>query len=453
MLPAVASYFSGPTPSGRLRREELATQIATQLLKLIHRGLQRSLADDANQHSGAARVVDLAISALRAVIARLERFVGDRDFLRTRVVLGAIAAMPWAGSFARLFVRRLRRVRHLVVLVRRGVRIRVGLLRENVFRLLGAGAKQHLSQASEGDVFVLQQVQQFTVRRDQAGGPIGPSPRCEVICPGSLVEFQQIVSASARRLVVLILIFVVAWTSLRQQETTSRIRQCSLQARRVPRVAHFTRLDRSGSESPPSSAGALRLAVLLCNSRGTEQGHRASCLGLSNKSTNSVCEAITALSSWRSSLVICPDCARSSSCFSCFNWWTSNGISAPRFDGSCFGKPLAKTPTERIAPDFLDRTVGPMRLVRLATSGGPAQQDPVGSPVTCAAESLWIHERFQEVDTGARRSAASRRATAGPSAPADARPGEGPPPKAESGSEGCRRSGGCSVDELRPTSQ
>ena len=39
-----------------------------------------------------------------------------------------------------------------------------------------------------------------------------------------------------------------------------------------------------------------------------------------------------------------------------------------------------------------------MRLVRLATSRGLAQHDPVGSSVTSAAEFLWIHERFQEVD-------------------------------------------------------
>ena len=70
----------------------------------------------------------------------------------------------------------------------------------------------------------------------------------------------------------------------------------------------------------------------------------------------------------------------------------------PLWDERFFGQPLPKLPMEWIAPNFLDRTVGPMRLVRLATSGGPAQQDPVGSPVTGAAEPLWIHECFQEVD-------------------------------------------------------
>ncbi len=53
---------------------------------------------------------------------------------------------------------------------------------------------------------------------------------------------------------------------------------------------------------------------------------------------------------------------------------------------------------EWIAPNFLDRTVGLMGLVRLATPCGPPQQNPIGGPVTGPTELVRIHERFQEVD-------------------------------------------------------
>ena len=149
-----------------MSRKELATQIATQLLQLIDRALQRSLTDDPNQHTRSTCVVDLAIATLRTVITGLERFVTEHDFLSACVGIGAIAAVSF--GVGRVVVRR---IQIFVVLVRRRISIRIsiriGVLREYVFGLLRTGAKQHLSQASEGDVFVSQQVEQFTVRRDQ----------------------------------------------------------------------------------------------------------------------------------------------------------------------------------------------------------------------------------------------------------------------------------------------
>jgi hypothetical protein len=97
--------------------------------------------------------------------------------------------MPF-GS--RLLLRPLGRIRSIVLIICRWIRIRLGIFRENVFRLLGAGSKQHLLQASQGDIFVPEQLQQFTMRRDQQVHDltIATLPR---LSPGTLLKFLQIV--------------------------------------------------------------------------------------------------------------------------------------------------------------------------------------------------------------------------------------------------------------------
>ncbi len=83
----------------RLRRENLAAQVATQLLKFVNLGLNRRLADQPHQHARTSHFVNGAFVTLRTRIAGLQRRVTHLDLFRTRVSVGGIAAVPLARRF------------------------------------------------------------------------------------------------------------------------------------------------------------------------------------------------------------------------------------------------------------------------------------------------------------------------------------------------------------------
>ena len=63
-------------------------------LEIIDRGPHRRLTHQPHHHARATRLIDRALVALRAGIARLERFVTHLDLLGARVGVGPVAAVP-----------------------------------------------------------------------------------------------------------------------------------------------------------------------------------------------------------------------------------------------------------------------------------------------------------------------------------------------------------------------
>ena len=81
MLPAVASYFVLAGPCGRVRGEDLAAQVAAQLLQLVHRRRQGRLPGDPHQHARGL-LVDGPLAAGGTGVARSQRRVRHVDPLR-----------------------------------------------------------------------------------------------------------------------------------------------------------------------------------------------------------------------------------------------------------------------------------------------------------------------------------------------------------------------------------
>jgi len=77
-------------------REDLAAEMAAQLLQLVDLGLDGRLACDPHQHPGAGRLVNRALLAVRAGIARLKRLVRYPDLLGAAVGVRPVAAMASA---------------------------------------------------------------------------------------------------------------------------------------------------------------------------------------------------------------------------------------------------------------------------------------------------------------------------------------------------------------------
>ena len=83
MLPAVASYFVLARLGGRCRGEDLAAQMAAQLLQLVDRRRQRRLPGDPHQHARGL-LVDGALAAGGTRVAGSQRRVRHVDPLGTR---------------------------------------------------------------------------------------------------------------------------------------------------------------------------------------------------------------------------------------------------------------------------------------------------------------------------------------------------------------------------------
>ena len=96
MLPAVASYFAVARLCGRGRGEDLAAQVAAQLLQLVDRRRQRRLPGDPHQHARGL-LVDGALTAGGTRVAGGERRVRHVDPLGTPVSLGAVAPVTLGG--------------------------------------------------------------------------------------------------------------------------------------------------------------------------------------------------------------------------------------------------------------------------------------------------------------------------------------------------------------------
>ena len=99
MLPTVASYFFSVSAFRWLGGEHHPAQIASQFLEIVHQGPHRRLAFQPHQYPRAVCLVDRALFALWAGIARLERLVRHLDLLGARVSVGPVATVP----FSRLF--------------------------------------------------------------------------------------------------------------------------------------------------------------------------------------------------------------------------------------------------------------------------------------------------------------------------------------------------------------
>ena len=76
----------------QLGGKEPAAKMATQLLEIIHQGCHGRLAHQPHQHAWTAGVVERAVLALRARIARPERLVTHLDLLGAGVGIGPVAA-------------------------------------------------------------------------------------------------------------------------------------------------------------------------------------------------------------------------------------------------------------------------------------------------------------------------------------------------------------------------
>jgi len=68
--------------------------MATELLEMVNLRLDRRLAGNPHQHPGPSHLVDRALLAIRAGIARSQRRVGHLNLLGPVVGIGAIAAVP-----------------------------------------------------------------------------------------------------------------------------------------------------------------------------------------------------------------------------------------------------------------------------------------------------------------------------------------------------------------------
>lgn len=149
---------------GDARREDLAARIAPQLLELVNGGADRRPANQADQHARVAHGVDRPLPAFRTRIARLERGVANPDPSRAAVVVGPVT--PVARLLRRhLLGRRLgpsgadcwwHRARRGLVLGGRSLL----LATDDLAGLLRTRAEQQLSQAADGGVLVVDQLQQ-----------------------------------------------------------------------------------------------------------------------------------------------------------------------------------------------------------------------------------------------------------------------------------------------------
>ena len=145
----------------RLGREDLAAQIAPQLLKFVNRGLDRRLAHQTHQHAGPARLVNRALLALRTRIARLQRFVTHHNLFRAGVGVGPVAAVALARAFLRFFSVRCRNWFRLGRgsghrLWRR--RLRILAVADHGVGLLRLRAEKQLPQTSDRCVLVVHQL-------------------------------------------------------------------------------------------------------------------------------------------------------------------------------------------------------------------------------------------------------------------------------------------------------
>ena len=157
----------------QIGREHHAAEIATQLLEIVHLGAHRRLAHQSHQHPRPFCLVDRALVALRAGIARLERLVPHLDLLGAGVGVSPIAAVALAWRFRRVFAVRGGRNRGFGVGFHRrdgrsGCRLRWQRSRilgavDHRRSLLGLRSEEQLSQASDGRVLVAHQVGQVGV--------------------------------------------------------------------------------------------------------------------------------------------------------------------------------------------------------------------------------------------------------------------------------------------------
>ena len=149
MLATVASYFSAPaTAAGACSREDLAAQIAAQLLQFVNRGRDRRLPHEPDQHPGTVHGIGRSPFTGRTGISRLERLVWNLDPVRTRIVVGPIAAV---ACLAFLGFSRRQRCRF-----DRGRRDWL-IPADHAGCLLGPRSEQQLPQPSDAGVLVVDQ--------------------------------------------------------------------------------------------------------------------------------------------------------------------------------------------------------------------------------------------------------------------------------------------------------
>ena len=158
MLATVASYFSAPTTAAGARCGDLAAQIAAQLLQFVNRGRDRRLPHEPDQYPGTVHGIGRSPFTGRTGISRLERLVGNLDPVRTRIVVGPIAAVACLA-----FLRFSRRQRCWFGRGRRDWLIPA----DHVGCLLGPRSEQQLPQPSDADVLVVDQFGDVGVRFEQ----------------------------------------------------------------------------------------------------------------------------------------------------------------------------------------------------------------------------------------------------------------------------------------------
>jgi len=78
---------------GNFGREHFPTQIAAQLLQLVHGSCDRRLTFDPHQTARIVQRVHLATLALRAAVPLVQRRMGNCDPARSAIRLGAVAPM------------------------------------------------------------------------------------------------------------------------------------------------------------------------------------------------------------------------------------------------------------------------------------------------------------------------------------------------------------------------
>ena len=88
----------GIHPCWQICGDDHAAQAAAQLLQIIHLAAHRRLAHQSHHHAGATGVVERALCALWAGIARLERRVGDLDLFRGGVGIGSVVAVTLGSN-------------------------------------------------------------------------------------------------------------------------------------------------------------------------------------------------------------------------------------------------------------------------------------------------------------------------------------------------------------------
>jgi len=75
--------------------EDLAAQVATQLLQFVYRGPEGCLPFDPHQVTGFDALVHGAFFTVRTRISRLERLMRHPDLLRAHIIFGTMAAVPF----------------------------------------------------------------------------------------------------------------------------------------------------------------------------------------------------------------------------------------------------------------------------------------------------------------------------------------------------------------------